>query len=105
MASSLSEIDEQIERLRKGDTLAENEVKALCEKVSQPLCSGRPSKFPFLPELLARGIYLREGMQPSEWHVMAMVGYCRNEPLRNKLPLDSMTLFHIVLNFTNSPHL
>jgi hypothetical protein len=32
MASS--ELDEQIERLRKGDTLAENEVKALCEKVS-----------------------------------------------------------------------
>ena len=28
-----TEIDEQIERLRKGDTLAENEVKALCEKV------------------------------------------------------------------------
>ena len=34
MASTASEIDEQIERLRKGDTLAENEVKALCEKVS-----------------------------------------------------------------------
>lgn len=34
MASASSEIDEQIERLRKGDTLAENEVKALCEKVS-----------------------------------------------------------------------
>ena len=40
MASSSSEIDEQIERLRKGDTLAENEVKALCEKVSIALCSG-----------------------------------------------------------------
>jgi hypothetical protein len=34
MASAASELDEQIERLRKGDTLAENEVKALCEKVS-----------------------------------------------------------------------
>jgi hypothetical protein len=34
MAWTNSEIDEQIERLRKGDTLAENEVKALCEKVS-----------------------------------------------------------------------
>jgi hypothetical protein len=34
MASASSEIEEQIERLRKGDTLAENEVKALCEKVS-----------------------------------------------------------------------
>jgi hypothetical protein len=39
MASASSEIDEQIERLRKGDTLAENEVKALCEKVSMALCS------------------------------------------------------------------
>lgn len=34
MASSSTELDEQIERLRKGDTLAENEVKALCDKVS-----------------------------------------------------------------------
>lgn len=34
MASASAEIDEQIERLRKGDTLAENDVKALCEKVS-----------------------------------------------------------------------
>jgi hypothetical protein len=35
MASATSELDEQIERLRKGDTLAENEVKALCEKVRE----------------------------------------------------------------------
>jgi len=34
MASTSSELDEQIQRLRKGDTLAENEVKALCDKVS-----------------------------------------------------------------------
>jgi hypothetical protein len=34
MSSSTAEIDEQIERLRKGGTLAENEVKALCDKVS-----------------------------------------------------------------------
>ena len=34
MASNVTELDEQIERLRKGDTLPENEVKALCEKVS-----------------------------------------------------------------------
>ena len=33
-----TELDEQIERLRKGDTLAENEVKALCDKVSDALC-------------------------------------------------------------------
>jgi hypothetical protein len=33
MTSATTEIDEQIERLRKGDTLAENEVKALCDKV------------------------------------------------------------------------
>lgn len=37
MASATSELDEQIERLRKGDTLAENEVKALCEKVSKAM--------------------------------------------------------------------
>jgi hypothetical protein len=35
MSSSTAEVDEQIERLRKGDTLAENEVKALCDKVSE----------------------------------------------------------------------
>lgn len=35
MGSGHTEIEEQIERLRKGDTLAENEVKALCEKVSR----------------------------------------------------------------------
>lgn len=33
MSSAYTELDEQIERLRKGDTLAENDVKALCEKV------------------------------------------------------------------------
>jgi len=31
--SGHGEIDEQIERLRKGNTLPENEVKALCKKV------------------------------------------------------------------------
>jgi hypothetical protein len=36
---SHTEIDEQIERLRKGDTLPENEVKALCEKVSKPMAT------------------------------------------------------------------
>ena len=29
-------LDERIEKLRNGDTLTENEVRALCEKVSQP---------------------------------------------------------------------
>jgi hypothetical protein len=33
MALELSNLDEHIERLRAGDTLTENEVKALCEKV------------------------------------------------------------------------
>ena len=33
--SNTQELDVQIEKLRKGDTLAENEVKALCEKVSE----------------------------------------------------------------------
>jgi hypothetical protein len=31
--SSHAEVDEQIERLRKGNTLPENEVRVLCEKV------------------------------------------------------------------------
>jgi hypothetical protein len=35
--SGYGEIDEQIERLRKGNTLPENEVKALCEKVSKTI--------------------------------------------------------------------
>jgi hypothetical protein len=34
MAAATAELDEQIERLRKGDTLPENQVKALCDKVS-----------------------------------------------------------------------
>jgi hypothetical protein len=29
-----TQLDEQIERLRGGGTLSENEVKALCDKVS-----------------------------------------------------------------------
>jgi hypothetical protein len=33
MSFDLAKLDEHIERLRKGDTLTENEVKALCEKV------------------------------------------------------------------------
>ena len=57
MSSGHAEIDEQIERLRKGDTLAENEVKALCDKVSNlleaqqaPTCCGlfRQDGSPFL---------------------------------------------------------
>jgi hypothetical protein len=34
-----TEIDGQIERLRTGGTLSENEVKALCDKVSFKLAS------------------------------------------------------------------
>ena len=37
MARPTIDIDEQIDRLRAGGTLTENEVKALCEKVRQPL--------------------------------------------------------------------
>jgi hypothetical protein len=37
MAAVSTELDVQIERLRKGDTLPENQVKALCEKVSKPM--------------------------------------------------------------------
>jgi hypothetical protein len=33
---STANVDEQIERLRKGSTLPENEVKDLCDKVSKP---------------------------------------------------------------------
>ena len=31
-------LDDHIERLRGGDTLTENEVKALCDKVSEHPC-------------------------------------------------------------------
>jgi hypothetical protein len=34
MLFDVSRLDEQIERLRVGNTLTENEVRALCEKVS-----------------------------------------------------------------------
>ena len=33
MSRDLAQLDEQIERLRAGGTLSENEVRALCEKV------------------------------------------------------------------------
>jgi hypothetical protein len=33
MGQETADLDEQIERLRKGDTLLESEVRALCEKV------------------------------------------------------------------------
>lgn len=33
MGLETADLDEQIERLRKGDTLLESEVRALCEKV------------------------------------------------------------------------
>jgi serine/threonine-protein phosphatase 2A catalytic subunit len=33
MVLDIATLDEKIERLREGDTLTENEVKALCEKV------------------------------------------------------------------------
>lgn len=33
MGSEKADLDEQIERLRRGDTLLEAEVRALCEKV------------------------------------------------------------------------
>lgn len=51
--SGHGEIDEQIERLRKGNTLPENEVKALCEKVSKKFKKERgfdstPVYFPML---------------------------------------------------------
>ena len=38
MSFSTADLDDQIERLRKGDTLPENQVKLLCDKVSDTLC-------------------------------------------------------------------
>ena len=56
MAAPSSDLDEQIERLRKGDTLLENEVKALCDKVSSnaepDLCAA--SRHNILPTSLLR---------------------------------------------------
>ena len=37
MGQETGALDEQIERLRGGDTLTENEVKALCDKVGRSL--------------------------------------------------------------------
>jgi hypothetical protein len=37
MSLDTAKIDEHIERLREGNTLTENEVKALCEKVRFPI--------------------------------------------------------------------
>ena len=34
---SRKQVDEQIERLRKGEKLAENEVKVLCDKAKEIL--------------------------------------------------------------------
>ena len=48
--AATTELDEQIEKLRKGDTLAENEVKVLCEKVSKPMDHGIGSLWFFSPE-------------------------------------------------------
>ena len=36
MVLDIATLDEKIERLRAGDTLTENEVKALCDKVRDP---------------------------------------------------------------------
>lgn len=41
MSFDMSKLDSHIERLRTGDTLTENEVKALCEKVRKHLCGAR----------------------------------------------------------------
>jgi len=35
MADAQAKLDQQIERLREGDTLTENEVKVLCDKVRE----------------------------------------------------------------------
>ena len=37
----VAQLDEQIERLREGGTLTENEVKVLCDKVSDVHCMVR----------------------------------------------------------------
>ena len=49
--SGPTELDVQIEKLRKGDTLSENEVKVLCEKVRKSNCHSVPG------ELLELGIF------------------------------------------------
>jgi hypothetical protein len=40
MGSDLANLDLQIEKLRGGDTLTENEVRALCDKVRISMLSG-----------------------------------------------------------------
>jgi hypothetical protein len=55
MSFDLAKLDEHIERLRKGDTLTENEVKALCEKVRPRTQDGRA-----LSQVLDRGPHALE---------------------------------------------
>jgi hypothetical protein len=49
MALDVAKLDEHIQSLREGNTLTENEVKQLCEKVShlQLLCLGLDFVFVF----------------------------------------------------------
>lgn len=49
--SAHAEVEDQIERLRNGNTLPENEVKALCEKVRRSIktrAPASPSPHPFV---------------------------------------------------------
>lgn len=53
--SAHAEVEEQIERLSKGNTLPENEVKVLCEKVRKINESIAQSRPPTLSFFLPRG--------------------------------------------------
>ena len=65
MGVETAALDEQIERLRGGDTLTENEVRALCEKVSNTLsCNQR--KDPDLAKLIQIGRLLMQGDEEPE---------------------------------------
>ena len=44
----VAQLDEQIERLREGGTLTENEVKVLCDKVSDVHCMVRSMLWPMI---------------------------------------------------------
>jgi hypothetical protein len=76
MSFDIAKLEDHIERLRVGDTLTENEVKALCEKVrltilmlvfkyrsiavingATELCGGSDFYMLFLVTLIARCIY------------------------------------------------
>ena len=59
MSLDLDTLDQHIERLRQGDTLTENEVRALCEKVRCNKNPSRQKKYPKRPSAVTAELSLQ----------------------------------------------